>query len=265
MSQPVQFNFGVEIETRTSSKSKKHNSWLRLAKEVSQELTKKGIPSHIIQAEWEKSEEKYQNSLELVSPVLSYSDPEWLNQINTTWSVLDAKFDVEKGLPQTSTHVHLSPISDGWTIGSVRNVALAAVFFERSIDSIVPVLRRANIWCQSNRHNANLQSLKMPEIFKKLNSFNNIGTVVSYMNTMSKNSLFGKERLKEDDFKCRYFRWNLTSCESGKGTIEIRQAPGSECKENTLTWITLPSHSSPQLSPEQAGWTLRKSPPVWMD
>lgn len=57
---PVQFNFGVEIETRTGSKTHQHKAWLPLATDVSQELLKKGIPNHLIKSMREKSEEKYQ-------------------------------------------------------------------------------------------------------------------------------------------------------------------------------------------------------------
>lgn len=79
----------------------------------------------------------------------------------------------------------------------------------------------------------------MPEIFEKLNSFKRTDTVVFYMNAMSKDSPMGKKMTRiSTDFRRPYYRWNLTSCKRGRGTIEFRQAPGSECKEDTLTWIT---------------------------
>lgn len=78
----------------------------------------------------------------------------------------------------------------------------------------------------------------MPDIFSKLNSCTSTAMVASYMNMMSKDSSYGKQLRKTADFTCAYFRWNFTSCQSGKGTVEFRQPPGSDCKEDTLTWIT---------------------------
>lgn len=174
-----------------------------------------------------------------MSPVLLYSNEKWPDQITGVWSVLDSKFIVEKQVPQASTHIHLSPNSkDGWTLDWIMKLALAAVYFERSTDSLVPQARRANIWCQSNRHNARLKSLKMPQVFQELKGGSDVNSVIRRICLMSENSPYGKQLRKKEPFLASFFRWNFIGCMSGKGTVEFRQSPGSEKKEDTLTWIT---------------------------
>lgn len=56
---------------------------------------------------------------------------------------------------------------------------------------------------------------------------------------MSENSPYGKQLRKKEPFLATLFRWNFLSCKSGKGTVEFRQPPGSEGKEDTLDWINL--------------------------
>lgn len=174
-----------------------------------------------------------------MSPVLHYSDEEWPDQITEVWSILDSKFIVEKKVPQASTYIHLSPNSkSGWTLDWITKLAVAAVYFERSIDSLVPETRRANIWCQSNRHNARLKSLKMPQVFQELKGLPDIDSVIRRMCLMSENSPYGKQLRKKDPFMATFFRWNFIGCKSGKGTVEFRQPPGSDGKEDTLAWTS---------------------------
>ncbi|KAI3396843.1 hypothetical protein diail_11615 [Diaporthe ilicicola] len=78
----------------------------------------------------------------------------------------------------------------------------------------------------------------MPAIFKELKGFSEIDSVILHMCSMSENSPYGRQLRMKEPFISAFFRWNFVGCKSGKGTVEFRQPPGSDSKEDTLAWTT---------------------------
>jgi len=172
--------------------------------------------------------------MELVAPIFSFQQPNtWHAHIDSIWWVLTNKFNTWS-TEQCSTHVHASPSEGQWTLSQIRNVAKAALYFERSIDSVLPPSRRANIWCQSNRWNATFKSYEMPTLFSWIEQAGNIPHVAFLMCTFSKDSEYGKAMGHTQNIMFNAFRWNFTPLQEGsKETIEFRQPPGSGSANET--------------------------------
>lgn len=60
MSASIEMRLGVDIETRTGSKTLNHQDWLLLASDVSQELARARNPNSINKQVTEKWDENYQ-------------------------------------------------------------------------------------------------------------------------------------------------------------------------------------------------------------
>ena len=178
--------------------------------------------------------------MELVSPILDFQRPDiWQAHLQGIWWVLDQKFNTSN-TSQCSTHVHVSPSEGQWTLGQAKRVAKTALYFERSIDSLLPPERRTNLWCQSNRWNTTLKAQSMSTLFSWIDGAASIPHVAFLMCTYSKDSDYGRAMGYTNDFPHHVFRWNFTPLSQGaKGTIEFRQPPGSSSAAETQLWITL--------------------------
>lgn len=178
--------------------------------------------------------------MELVSPILDFQRPDiWQAHLQGIWWVLDQKFNTSN-TSQCSTHVHVSPSEGQWTLDQVKRVAKTALYFERSIDSLLPLERRTNLWCQSNRWNTTLKAQSMSTLFSWIDGAASIPHVAFLMCTYSKDSDYGRAMGYTNDFPHHVFRWNFTPLSQGaKGTIEFRQPPGSSSAAETQLWITL--------------------------
>ena len=49
------------------------------------------------------------------------------------------------------THLHVSPGGSEWTLDQVRNVSRSILYFEEAFDALLPLERRWNRQCRSNR------------------------------------------------------------------------------------------------------------------
>lgn len=172
-----------------------------------------------------------------MSPILLFSrQSHWLSQIRTVWSTVETGFDVQ-ATTQCSTHVHVSPATGPWTLGQVQHVAMAAVYFERCIDAMVPETRRLNDWCKSNRWNDRFKTLSMAQIFHDIQAQPTAKKVAEHMCWCSKGSETGVTAGARTDFQHYTFRWNLASLSSIKGTVEFRLPPPSANAGQAIGWI----------------------------
>ena len=176
--------------------------------------------------------------MELVSPILDFQKPEiWQAHLDKVWWVLDNKFYTTTST-QCSTHIHVSPQEGQWSLTQIKNIAKAAIYFERSIDSLLPPERRANTWCQSNRWNNSFKNASMATAFSWIDGVETAWHLSFLMCSFSKDSALGKATGAQNDFPHNVFRWNFTPLsEVAKGTIEFRQAPGSADAGQTKLWI----------------------------
>ncbi|KAF2112239.1 putative amidoligase enzyme-domain-containing protein [Lophiotrema nucula] len=252
----TRFRFGVEIEVITGSRENEHMEWYLTADELSDELAEIKVSNHVVQnhrkededyTEWSLQQEvtipnqMMQNKwgLELVSPILDFHTPEvWQAHIGRVWWVLANKFNTSTS-NKCSTHVHISPQAGQWTLSEVRKVAKFAVYFERSVDSLLPYDRRVNHWCQSNRWNTVLKSQTMEMVFSRIDQAQSIEHVAFMVCAFSKDSDYGRTLGQAADFIHSPFRWNFSPLKfGGKGTIEFRQPPGSASDADTTLWVT---------------------------
>lgn len=176
--------------------------------------------------------------MELVSPICKFEDyPTWSAELGNIWWVLDNKFNTTTS-QQCSTHIHVSPTNGAWTLSQARRVAKAVIYFERSIDSLLPEHRRTNRWCQSNRWNAVCKQQTISTLFGWVDQTSTMQHLVYYLCGTSKDSAYGQALGKTHDFPHNVYRWNFAPLkETGTGTIEFRQPPGSSSTQESITWI----------------------------
>jgi hypothetical protein len=177
--------------------------------------------------------------MELVSPILDFQNPRiWHWHMDTVWYVLSTKFQTSS-THQCSTHIHISPSEGSWTLAQVKRVAKAVLYYERSIDTLLPPERRQTIWAQSNRHNHITKDQSMATLFSWIDGASTIPYIALIMCAFSKDSEYGQGVGKTADFPHYTFRWNFKPLTGGsKGTIEFRQPPGSSSAANTKLWVT---------------------------
>lgn len=158
--------------------------------------------------------------------------------MDAVWWVLSTKFNTSS-TAQCSTHVHISPTQGSWTLSQVKRVAKAVLYYERSIDTLLPQERRQNIWAQSNRHNTITKPQDVATLFTWIDGAKDIPYIALIMCAFSKDSQYGRDVGKTQDFVHNVFRWNFMPLTKGSmGTIEFRQPPGSSNAVATKLWVT---------------------------
>jgi hypothetical protein len=146
---------------------------------------------------------------------------------------------IPRPLPKCSTHVHISPSQGSWTLAQVKKVAKAVLYYERSIDTLLPQERRQNIWAQSNRYNTITKPQTTATLLTWIDGARDIPYVALIMCAFSKDSQYGRDVGQTQDFVHNVFRWNFMPLTKGSmGTIEFRQPPGSSNAAATKLWVT---------------------------
>ncbi|RYO17544.1 hypothetical protein AA0111_g11040 [Alternaria arborescens] len=126
-----------------------------------------------------------------------------------------------------------------WTLSQVKRLAKAVLYYERSIDTLLPQERRQNIWAQSNRHNTITKPQDVATLFTWIDGAKDIPYIALIMCAFSKDSQYGRDVGKTQDFVHNVFRWNFMPLTKGSmGTIEFRQPPGSSNAVATKLWVT---------------------------
>ncbi|KAH6839449.1 hypothetical protein B0I37DRAFT_386470 [Chaetomium sp. MPI-CAGE-AT-0009] len=200
------FRFGVEIEVLLESPGKKHKTWGSLAKDLSKQLAKAGIPNRIDESgdysEWSivrevtlqdpNGQNPCQYGVELVSPIHT---PSSLPTLTTTLTTIFTTLHTTTTLiptPRSSSHIHISRAGTNTSLTPLDLAALAkaALYFERALDSLMPPERRTTTtpnnttttsnphghttthWSQSPRHphNPSLAGLPLAACLSKLDA-----------------------------------------------------------------------------------------------
>ncbi|ETN40266.1 uncharacterized protein HMPREF1541_04542 [Cyphellophora europaea CBS 101466] len=189
---------------------------------------------------------------ELVSPIQQNTRwPAWLDNYETMYLSLRQHFTlVDEKL--CGTHVHVSPLSaHGWFdhFEALKRVAKAVIYFERCVDSLMPLNRLKVHYCRSNRYNPIFRGRSIQSVLEMIDS---TGDPTALAHLMCSDGNDGSSH--------RYYRWNFTrltdasvvdpidpsdaaytnspKCHHAehhqdpyanqrKGTIEFRQPPGS--------------------------------------
>lgn len=141
------------------------------------------------------------------------------------------------------THVHVSIAQrPGWdgALHALKRVAKAILYFERSIDSLMPAHRLRNKFCRSNRYNAGLRSRNMSSIFASIDKIPHQSQ--SPHDTSGYNKLVELMCPDDGSTTTRYYRWNFTPLLREKQnpdtrTIEFRQPPGCTSEVDAKSWL----------------------------
>ncbi|PWO21329.1 GPI ethanolamine phosphate transferase 3, partial [Pyrenophora tritici-repentis] len=225
----IKLRFRAEIELLLGSKTNKNNQagLSLIALELGNKLKEVGVSSHFNKdpeeeaayAEWSittepsvpAQEDQSLYGLELVSPILIFQEHStWHEQMDAVLSVLERNFKIEP-TDECSTHIHVSPFNGPWTLDQVKKVAKAVLYFEQSVDSLMPEERRLT---------PNIPSVAL--------------NMCAYK--MSKRDKDGNDMYTFD----YPFRWNFTPLlEDDIGTVEFLQPPQSLSAKDTKRWVTL--------------------------
>lgn len=128
--------------------------------------------------------------MELVSPILKFQDHHiWHSHMDAVWRVLSTKFNTSSP-PQCSTHVHISRLQGVWTLELFKRVAKAVIYWDRSIDTLLPPERRQSIWAQSTRNNTITKPQHVTTLFKWIVEANDVSSIALIICAFSKDSQY---------------------------------------------------------------------------
>ncbi|KAF3491113.1 uncharacterized protein GIQ15_00630 [Arthroderma uncinatum] len=134
-----------------------------------------------------------QSAFELTSPVMEYSRP--------TWKTSEA----------------------AWTLEDLKRISRAIIYFESSIELVVPEHRRGSIWGKNNRSdNYQLEGLSDVQAYSRVDACTTNEELVQLMNCGSN----------------RNYGWNFTGLLDGDNfTIEFRRGPGLTREIDAFRWV----------------------------
>ena len=139
------------------------------------------------------------------------------------WNFLQSYSEVQTN-NTCGTHVHISPSeSASWSLGHLKRLSMAIIWFEPAIEVILPKQRRQNIWAKANhKDHPQFKVQTIENIFHTINSCETTDAMIECMNP-------------QDD---RYFGWNFTNLrENAIGTVEFRRPPGVTGRVACLSWM----------------------------
>ncbi|KAF2745037.1 hypothetical protein M011DRAFT_470048 [Sporormia fimetaria CBS 119925] len=114
----------------------------------------------------------------------------------------------------------------------VKKIAKTALFFERAVDAVMPLDRRDNIFCRSNRMSQYGKGRNLEQHMQAIEDAPDFMNIAIQMCSISNTRTWPI---------IKYYRWNFGSLhlEGARevGTIEFRQPPGSKSATSTRHWI----------------------------
>ncbi|KAL9098810.1 MAG: hypothetical protein Q9163_005598 [Psora crenata] len=175
----------------------------------------------------ELSRTSNQWAVELVSPILRYGDLSWRAELQAMLeSIKDCcSFATNRCC---GTHVHISPgVGLTWSLGKLKNIAIAILHFEKAWNVTIPVARRYNAraYAKSNRFDNPKLAIKTDtQCTEAVNACESSVAIADLMNN-------------DGD---RYFGWNFTNLyHGGKMTVEFRRGPGVQDFGTCEAWVAL--------------------------
>jgi hypothetical protein len=162
--------------------------------------------------------------LEITSPIiLNDNGGLWKQRVCGLWEFLRKRSEIQTN-NTCGTHVHTSPKEPAtWSLGHLKRLSMAIIWFEPAMEVILPKQRRQNIWAKANhKDHPQFRTRTVENIFHMINSCETTDALIDCMNP-------------EDD---RYFGWNFTNLrESAIGTVEFRRPPGVTGRGASLSWM----------------------------
>jgi len=163
--------------------------------------------------------------VEITSPIiLNNNGVHWKAQVRKFWDFFQ-HFSTEIQTNDTcGTHVHISlSESTSWSLGNLKRLSMAIIWFEPAIEVILPKQRRQNKWAKANhKDHPQFKAQTIENIFHMIHSCETTDALIDCMNP-------------QDD---RYFGWNFTNLRKDAiGTVEFRRPPGVVGRATCLSWM----------------------------
>ncbi|KAF9643628.1 hypothetical protein BDM02DRAFT_3191383 [Thelephora ganbajun] len=253
MSHVNHLRFGIEVEFLLYLKDEKHvfkniEGFAEFVLSVYQKEKDKSWPDMHIDldgsfkgknaaTEWSFSKDKSierdpndkhtQYPIELVSPILHFTDGHFRDYVQGMWSLI-GPLCVVKTNDSCGTHVHVSP-SNEYTSAQIKAVARAALYFEPAINALVPPHRRNNFYSRNFFASNKYFKDKTPE------------QAIALVDGLDESHKAIIELMNPHDSVIpgpdRYYTWNFTNLKvGGFMTIEFRQGEGVITPAGALAW-----------------------------
>lgn len=180
-------------------------------------LERDEVPRHLDGSEW--------YPVELKSPAYRYR-MEALTEVQRALDLVKEKFEIFVN-ETCGFHVHVGNRNRGFTVETLKNLALLVTVFERQINQLHPRHRNSNSWCDTPR--LQFQSLNLWEVVEAIEAMPDIENLVLLM---CRNRQFGGAS--------KYQAYNFTNLTRGNlRTIEFRQHQGTMDNLAICAWISL--------------------------
>lgn len=262
--------FGTELEVLVQPKIHLQEcDWNTFAEYISDTFIEEKIYAEIVEVEETKDREfdfstwaitgdgsiiqnrkDGERRLELISHIggtLMHRVGEALHSYRRLWHRLENEVDIldsGPGYESCGTHVHVSvfgPVSgrsDVRSFGYYRLLAKAVVYFERCVDSLMPLHRRRNKFCRSNRYNSRLRSFSMPQIMQAIDDIEEQPRTAGSPDGFTQLIDLLCPPLENGNHRF-FYRWNFTNLANSdprRSSVEFRQPPGSTTAHQATFW-----------------------------
>ncbi|KAK1757741.1 hypothetical protein QBC47DRAFT_376885 [Echria macrotheca] len=272
-SKPPEFLICLEMGLLVRSRQLRHSLSTTLREEISARLLQAGIANHISSVrrggggnssesykDWTVSEDlsvpsqaaDHRFGIKLTSPFFRFGPGHastWLPRFDVVMTVLNQDFEITTH-HACGTTVHLVPSRGYWILSEAKRLAVAALYFERCFDALVPPYRRRSVFAKSIRHNGFFSRRRtIPECVDAIagSQTDSFAALAARMNWCAADSATAEAiGLTAKDFPHATFRWNFTGLNPdphhphrGRGTIEFRQPGGVTDAADAVRWTML--------------------------
>ncbi|OAL72652.1 hypothetical protein A7D00_3654 [Trichophyton violaceum] len=159
---------------------------------------------------------------EFSSPVMYHSNPLWRRSVGSVFKHLRTLASLQVN-HSCGFHVHISKQERPWTLEDLKRVSRAILYFESSIELVVPEHRRGSIWGKNNCcDNPRFEGKSDKASFDLVDACTNNVELVQLMNSGNN----------------RNYGWNFTNLLEGDNyTVELRRGPGLTAEIDAFRWV----------------------------
>ncbi|KAK2872158.1 hypothetical protein FQN49_002516 [Arthroderma sp. PD_2] len=163
-----------------------------------------------------------QFAIEFTSPIMFFSNPAWKSSVVSIFDCLRINTFLQVN-HSCGFHVHISKKEASWTREDLVRISRAIIYFEPSLELIVPAHRRGSIWAKNNRcDNHRFEGKSDRQAMDLIDGCKDNEELAQLMNG-------GNDR---------NFSWNFTNLLGGdQNTIEFRRGPGITNENDAFRWV----------------------------
>ena len=115
--------------------------------------------------------------------ILNDNGVHWKAQVGVLWEFFETFSKVQTN-DTCGTHVHISPKEETtWSLGHLKRLSMAIIWFEPAVEVILPKQRRQNIWAKANhKDHPQFKAQTVENILHMINSCERIHALIECMN-----------------------------------------------------------------------------------